>query len=179
MKVIDFAIEVERAERDFFRRMSEEVEEKGLKTIYRRMAEAEESLLQKFHGLRTSGEAREEAKNLDSLLARFRERLDARQAKGIDNEIETYRYLAEVERGVCRLFTDAAESERDEGVRRRLAQLAGEECRESGEIEIMYDFANAPNEFLASSEFSNLDEFHNFGRYVGTPRILPDSEAMH
>ncbi|MEJ2698257.1 MAG: hypothetical protein P8Z70_01155 [Desulfuromonadales bacterium] len=178
MKVIDFAIEVERAERDFFRRMSEEVQKKGLKTIYRRMAEEEEVLLRRFEGLKTSGEAQEEAGRLDSLLKAFRERLDARRARGIGNEVETYRYLAEVEKGVCRLFEDAAESERDEGARRRLAQIAGEECRESEEVETLYDFTNAPNEFLAWGEFSNLDEFHNFGRYAGASKILPDPDTL-
>ena len=178
MKVIDFAIEVERAERDFFRRMSEEVEEKGLKSIYRRMAEDEAILLKKFESLRSSGEAEEEADCLDSLLKVFKERLDARQARGIGNEVETYRYLAEVEKGVCRMFEDAAESERNGAARGRLAQIAGEECRESEEVEILYDFTNAPNEFLAWGEFSNLDDFHNFGRYAGSPKILPDTEIL-
>jgi hypothetical protein len=29
----------------------------------------------------------------------------------------------------------------------------------------IYDFVNAPTDDLEWAEFSNLDEFHNFGRY--------------
>jgi hypothetical protein len=178
MKVIDFAIEIEKAERDFFQRISEEVEGVGLQTIYRRMAVDEETLLQRFESLNATGEALEETDGLEPLLDQVRERLNARRARGIGNEVEAYRFLAEVEKGVCRLFEDAAETEQDEGARRRLVQLACEECRESEQMEILYDFTNAPNEFLAWGEFSNLDEFHNFGRYEGTPRILPDPDIL-
>jgi hypothetical protein len=178
MKVIDFAIEVEKAERDFFQRMSEEVGSVGLKAIYRRRAEEEETLLQGFQSLKASGEVLEEAHGLEPLLGQVRDRLNARRAMGTVNEVETYRFLAEVEKGVCRLFEDAAEAEQDDAARRRLAQLASEECRESEKMEILYDFTNAPNEFLAWGEFSNLDEFHNFGRYEGTPKILPDPDIL-
>ena len=47
-----------------------------------------------------------------------------------------------------------------------LRWLAAFERHELNEIEKLYDFANAPNCSLEWGEFSNLDEFHAFGRDV-------------
>lgn len=41
------------------------------------------------------------------------------------------------------------------------------ERRDCSMVEEFYEFVNAPNEFLADAEFSNLDEFHQFGRQIG------------
>jgi hypothetical protein len=48
-----------------------------------------------------------------------------------------------------------------------LRRIATEERRELESLRQLFDFVNAPNEFLAWGEFSNLNEFHNFGRGEG------------
>jgi hypothetical protein len=47
-----------------------------------------------------------------------------------------------------------------------LAQVARDEEQHIAELENLYDFANAPNHYLAWGEFSNLGEFNNFGRGI-------------
>ncbi|HXV21623.1 MAG TPA: hypothetical protein VD811_11625 [Desulfuromonadales bacterium] len=46
-------------------------------------------------------------------------------------------------------------------------RIASEERRELESLRKLYDFVDAPNEYLARGEFSNLNEFHNFGRDEG------------
>jgi rubrerythrin len=65
-----------------------------------------------------------------------------------------------------RLYEDAAEKEENKDVKAILLRIAEEEHKHFEVLENIYDFVNAPNQFLAWREFSNLDEFRNFGRDV-------------
>lgn len=49
-------------------------------------------------------------------------------------------------------------------MKRMLLRIAAMERHELNDLEQLFDFVNAPNESLEWGEFSNLDEFHNFGR---------------
>jgi rubrerythrin len=179
MKVIDFAIEVERSEQEFFRRMANQSDREELKALFARRAEEEGLSLQKFEEIKTRGPENEDSPVLDALLTRIRKELESEQVLRARDEVDIYRRLAETEKVVCRLVREAAEGETDEKAAWRLAQVAGKECRQSEELETIFDFVNAPNEYLAWGEFSNLDEFHNFGRYEGMMQILPERDRSH
>jgi len=45
--------------------------------------------------------------------------------------------------------------------------LIDHEQHDCSMVEELYEFVNAPNEYLANAEFGNLDEFHQFGRQIG------------
>jgi len=51
-------------------------------------------------------------------------------------------------------------------VRSLLLKIAGEEHKHFNILENIFHFVNAPNQYLAWGEFSNLDEFRQFGRQV-------------
>ena len=178
MKIIDFAIKRQKAERDFFRKMAKGVSQPGLKAIYSHMARDEEKVLSRFEEMRASGEGCQDSKVLEVLRIRRPSRLNPKRALAVQNDLEAYAYLKEVERGNCRLFSEAAEQEKDGKARASLEKIARAECRASEEMESLYDFANSPNEFLAWGEFSNLDEYYNFGRYADASKALPDKDAM-
>jgi len=65
-----------------------------------------------------------------------------------------------------RLYEDAAAKEKDPGIKALLLKIAGEEHKHFNVLGNIFNFVNAPNQFLAWREFSNLDEFHQFGRDV-------------
>jgi rubrerythrin len=65
-----------------------------------------------------------------------------------------------------RFYEDAARREEDAELKELLLRLAEEERRHFNVVENVYRYVNAPNEYLAWAEFSNLDEFHAFGRDV-------------
>ena len=102
--------------------------------------------------------ALEEAPNI------FKDVLDEQEALSVPDDLEAYNYVMKVEEGLCQLYENAADKENNEQVKNLLLKIAAQEHRELENLQKVYDFVNAPNEFLAWGEFSNLDEFHNFGR---------------
>ncbi len=179
MNVIDFAIEVERREQRFLRQIAQHSDRPDLQALFQRLSEEEGASVRNFEGMREPGAENEDSPQLTALLTTIKSRLDPGPILGASDEVDAYRRLTETERGICRLVREAAGQEVNEKSARQLAQVAGLECRQSEEMETLFDFVNAPNEFLAWAEFSNIDEFHNFGRYVGVTRILPDREILH
>lgn len=164
MTVLDFAMETERRGRDFYRRLAQKVEEEGLKTIYGWMAEDEERILHTFQVLAERLPATD-SRALEGMKDLFKEKLNEEEALRLSSEPEAYLYLMKVEKDLCRMYEEAAERETNPAAREQLLTVAAEEERELMQLESIYDFVNAPNEYLAWREFSNLDEFHNFGRF--------------
>jgi rubrerythrin len=77
-----------------------------------------------------------------------------------------YRYALELETAEVHCFRNMLEKTDSGKMKHMLQVIAEEENRHVEDFQNVYDFINAPNQYLASSEFSNLDEFHNFGRHV-------------
>ena len=166
MNVFDFAMDVERSGSRFYRQLAEKADQKGVKTIFSMMAKDEEDLLQKFQSMRTSVQTTtmEDSVELEYAPNIFKEVLDEREALNVSDDLEAYNYVMKVEEDLCRLYENAAAKEKNEQVKELLLKIAAQEHRELESLQEVYDFVNAPNEFLAWGEFSNLDEFHNFGR---------------
>lgn len=166
MNVFDFAMDIERSGSRFYSQLAEKAEQKGVKTIFSMMAKDEEDLLQKFQAMKTSVQTTtmEDSVALEYVPNIFKEVLDEQEALNVSDDLEAYNYVMKVEEDLCRLYENAAEKEKNEQVKNLLLQIAAQEHRELESLQEIYDFVNAPNEFLAWGEFSNLDEFHNFGR---------------
>ncbi|NLC70291.1 MAG: hypothetical protein GX751_02900 [Desulfuromonadaceae bacterium] len=47
-----------------------------------------------------------------------------------------------------------------------MKKIAAEEEKHFQLVENLFRFTNAPNQYLAWGEFSNISEFSNFGRHV-------------
>jgi rubrerythrin len=158
MKVFDFAIQVDKKGRDFYKDLASRAESEGVRRIFNRLAEDEIRLMRGHRHLKRK------ARQIESgTLNSMEEVFEPRQPP--EDEVEAYRLALEVEGQVCRMFSEAADQEKDQAARRALREVANAECGELREIEGVLDFVKAPNEFLAWGEFSNLGEFHNFGRY--------------
>lgn len=84
----------------------------------------------------------------------------------VPDDISAYRLALEAEREVVDQYRSAAQAETHPEVRRLLNRLARDEQRHVEELESVYDFANAPNHYLAWGEFSNLADYQNFGRDI-------------
>lgn len=160
MKVIDFAVRMERRGRDFFKDLARHAEEPGVRGVFTRMAEDEEQMLRTIRSLNSPDV---ESAALDGLKNVFDGKME--EGREVRRPLDAYLFLMEVEREVCRLYEEALRHEKDPRARRLLRRIAAAEERELRSLEEVYDFINAPNEYLAWQEFSNLDEFHNFGRY--------------
>lgn len=168
MNLFEFAQQVEDDGRRVFRRLARTSGHPGVKRIFHWVARDEEALARKLVALREQNRAhlKEESAVLEELAGEFRE-LATRTGQAVaDSDVAALDLAARYEEGVCRLFGEAAELESDQQAGALLRQVRDLECREARELRSTFDFVNAPNEYLAWGEFSNLEEFHNFGRDV-------------
>ncbi len=169
MKVLDFAIEVERSGRDFYKKLAESTDRVGLRKIFGMMVKDEQKLLERFRSLKADGikGSAGNSATLDRAGNLFNALDPGEVLARLQNDLDAYRFILEIEQSLFTLYEEAAERESDRGVRDLLLRIAEAEHREHESIRKVYEFTNAPNEFLAWGEFSNLEEYHNFGRDEG------------
>jgi rubrerythrin len=168
MNVFDFAIKMEVDGKAFYEKLAQESSMAGLKTIFSRLAEDEQKHLEVFQSLQSGGQAMamadtsvlEDAQNVFASFLQT-ERPDVPAA-----DLEAYRFAMKLEVDSFRLYEEAAGKENDPETKRLLLRIAEEEHKHFSILENIYDFVNAPHQYLAWREFSNLDEFRNFGRDV-------------
>lgn len=167
MNVYDFAIQMETDAETFYRKLADESHIPGIKKIFSDLADDEQSHRQLFQSLKkqqvpedaTDSKVLEKAKNI------FAEILAERQSlPSITSNLESYRYALKLEAEGVRLYSDAAKREVDNKIKKVLLRIAKEEEDHFNIVENIFNFINAPNQYLAWAEFSNLGEFEAFGR---------------
>lgn len=169
MNVFDFAMKMELDGKVFYEKLAKETNITGLQTIFSRLAADEQKHYEIFLALKGQTQATamedttvlEQARNVFELLLAQKETLGP-----VKGDLEGYRYAMKIEADSFRLYEDAAQKERNEDVKNLLLRIAGEERKHFAIVQNIYDFVNAPNQYLAWGEFSNLDEFRQFGRDV-------------
>lgn len=169
MNVFDFAMEIERSGRNFYRSVAQKTGVAGVRAIFSMMAEDEQQLLERFRAMKATvrSTTMQDSSVLEGAASILQDILNEREALRITDDLEAYHYVMGVEAALCRLYEGAAEREPNPEVQGLLRRIAAEERRELDSLQRLFDFVNAPNEFLAWGEFSNLNEFHNFGREEG------------
>ena len=167
MNVLEYARSTERSGALFYREMAERSNNEGVKNIFNMLAEDEEKMLQKLMRMssRTPGMSEQTCRYLrkgDNVFEKMRRMEDDLQ---VENDLDAYALARDTERKVMQKYLRAADNEGKAEVRRSLMWIAAMERSELAALEKLFDFVNAPNSSLEWGEFSNLDEFHNFGRY--------------
>lgn len=167
MNIFDFAIKMEEDGKAYYEKLAKNATHPGLQTIFSRLAADEQKHSEIFQALR-SGEKK--MAMADSTALEFAQNVFAALPKGagaeIKGDLESYRYAMQIEAESFRLYEDAAKHEQDAGTKALLLKIAAEEHKHFQIIENIFAFINAPNQYLAWGEFSNLEEFRNFGREV-------------
>jgi rubrerythrin len=163
MNILDFAMEMDRSGRDYYRQLAVRARTPEVKRVFGWMAREEERLMDAYRRLKEESPLRQaDSPMLQMSDNPFRHRAGMSPPQ---EEMEAYRLVMAMEGKACQLLQNAAKQEADANVRDALHRVAAMECGELQEVEELYDFVNAPGEYLAWAEFSNLDEYHNFGRY--------------
>jgi rubrerythrin len=163
MKVLRFAQEIDQSAQRFYEEMASHSDNPGIGMIFRMLADDEDRLLKRHKALATRGDA-VDAEALDRGVNVFEQLRRREEYLHVHNDVEAYRLALEAEREVLRQYRSAVKTEKHPAVRRVLSQVARDEEQHIAELENLYDFANAPNHYLAWGEFSNLGDFNNFGR---------------
>lgn len=166
MNVFDFAMKMELDGKAYYQKMAEKTKLPGLKNIFLQLAEDEQKHYDIFQGLKKkapsampASTALEKAKNIFEKL--LKEKSSTAELEG---DLEGYKYAMKLEADSFRFYEDAAGRETDPKTKEILLRIAGEEQKHFNILQNVFDFVNAPNQYLAWGEFSNLDEFRNFGR---------------
>lgn len=169
MNVFDFAMEMEGAGKEYYENLAKAASLPGLKTIFTSLAEDEQLHYEIFRWLKEGKKVQtmpvsttlEKAQNVFAQL-----HSDAGALKDVREALAAYRHAMKLEADSFRLYEEAAAAEQDAGVRELLLRIAAEEHKHYNIIENLYNFVNAPNQHLVWGEFSNIDEFRQFGRDV-------------
>ena len=169
MNVFDYAMKMEMDGKSFYEKLAGESEVEGLRNIFKQLAKDEQKHYEIFQAMKgqTQTMAMEETTVLDDSKNVFEDLLAKKEGMGpIAGDIDGYHHAMKLEADSFRLYEDAASKEDNQDVKALLLRIAEEEHKHFEVLENIYDFVNAPNQYLAWREFSNLDEFRNFGRDV-------------
>lgn len=167
MNLYAFAQATEKSGIHFYQEMAARARQEGVKRVFRMLADDEKKLLKKIElmqqrypeiGELKCGRLRKNAIVFDRLR-----RNPGRNR--ISTDLDAYQLAQQAEQQIVRQYQQAAAIENKPVIKRFLLWLAALEQHELAEIEQLFDFVNAPTSSLEWGEFSNLDEFHNFGRY--------------
>jgi rubrerythrin len=169
MNVFDFAVKMELDGKAFYEKLAKGTNIAGLQTIFTRLAADEQKHYEIFLALKgqTQATAMEDTTVLEQAKNVFEQLLAQKQTLGpVQGDLEAYRYAMQVEADSFRLYEEAAQKEKNADVKNLLLRIAGEEHKHFSIVQNIHEFVNAPNQYLAWGEFSNLDEFRQFGRDV-------------
>lgn len=169
MNIFDFAIKMELNGKIFYEKLAKTSQDKGLQAIFSELAKDEQKHYEIFLALQAGQKVHmadstvlEKSKNVfETLLA------DKKSHVPTQGDLEGYRYAMKIEADSFRLYEDAARQEPNPETKQLLLRIAAEEHKHFNILENIYAFINAPSQYLAWGEFSNLEEFKNFGRDVG------------
>jgi len=169
MNVFDFAIKMEEDGKAYYEQLASQTSIPGLRTIFTRLAEDEQKHYEIFQELKTSGTVSamqdttivEEAKNVFEKLPK-----EEKTLKGLKENLAAYQHAMKIESDSFKLYEDAASKEKNPATKKLLLKIASEEHKHFNILDNIYQFINAPNQYLVWREFSNLDEFTQFGRDV-------------
>ncbi len=169
MNVFDFAMQMETDGKAYYEKLARQTDQAGLKTIFTRLAEDEQKHYEIFQELRTGGKAPAMQKSTALADAQniFAELLKGSAvATGSKDDLAAYRQAMKLEADSFRFYEDAAVKKATAEVKSLLLKIAAEEHKHFNILENIYHFVNAPNQYLAWGEFSNLGQFRQFGRQV-------------
>jgi len=167
MDLYQYARKTEQSGLEFYQQMAGQVAKEGLKRVFSLMASEEDKLLDMLTRFKKNypeiSNMSSRGLNEDSII--FDSICDNGACDLIESDLDAYQLAIRAKKKLIMQYHDAVEREENSETKKVLTWLAALEQRNLREIEHLYDFANAPNLSLEWAEFSNLDEFHNFGYY--------------
>ena len=172
MNVFEFAMKMEDDAAAYYKKLAEESSSEGIRNIFLDLAADENKHYQIFQAMKAQAESApatmEESTALDNARNAFEKMISERpSAEDIKGDLEAYEHAMKMEAEGARVYEEALAKEKNPEVKSLLERIIQEEFRHYNIIRNVYDFVNAPEEFLAWREFSNIEEFRNFGRDTG------------
>ena len=161
MNIFDFAMKMELDGTAYYEKLAAETDVGGLKSIFTSLAADEQKHYEIILAIKTGTKlimadstVLEKAKNL------FEELMADKSISGtLKKSLDGYQHARKLEADSVKLYEDMAKKEDNPETLQILLRIANEEKKHFNILDNLYDFALAPQNFLAWGEFSNLKEF--------------------
>ncbi|MBW6508116.1 MAG: ferritin family protein [Desulfuromonadales bacterium] len=167
MDVFDFAIKMETDAEAYYQKLAQQTDIEGIRNIFLDLAADEKKHFEIFKSMKERADiaAMRDSEALNNARNIFEKLLHAKPTvSDLQHNLEAYQHAMKMEAQAARVYEEALTHETNLEVKKLLQRVIEEEQKHYNIIENLYDFINAPNEYLAWGEFSNLEEFRNFGR---------------
>ena len=169
MNAFTVAKKLERDASELYNRLARHTTATSLKTLINDLAADHQDRYRTLTALTgTSNFPTDASKNLDSIAKMLLEHLLMAQSDRKRQDLEkSVRTILELESTTADFYVELQRLASSTPMRSLLQQMIDQEQQDCTMVEEFFQFVNAPNEFLENAEFSNLDEFHQFGRQIG------------
>ena len=161
MNVFDCAIKIEEEAKNFYKGLEAECDQPEMKHLFSMLAASEEEHRKSLMRLKSSvNPAKARLSGLDGTSCSYRPLLTQRELleEEAGKDPDLYRFTVREEEQEIKFYEELAWIATDEVTRKSLLMLAEEERRHLTRIENIYAFVEAPKNYLAWGEFSNLQE---------------------
>ena len=169
MNVFDFAMKMEEDGKAYYEQLASQTSLPGLRTIFTRLAEDEQKHYEIFQELKTSGSvpAMQDTTIIADAMNIFEDLpKEGKTLKGLAGALAAYQHAMKIEADSFRFYESAASEEKIPATKKLLMRIAAEEHKHFDVLDNIFQFINAPSQYLAWAEFTNLEEFRQFGRDV-------------
>lgn len=162
MNVFDFALKMEEDGKAFYEKLAAETGVPELRTIFSLLAAAEDEHRKAIEAMKKDvPPAKADSKVLEKAKNAFQELLERKDAAlaMLKKDADGFQHVIRIAMAGIKLYEEMAEKETNEAAAKLLRMLAEEERKHLEIMENIYDFVEAPKDFLAWGEFTNLKEF--------------------
>lgn len=161
MNLFDLAMKMELDGKAYYEKLADQTDLAGLQTIFRDLARDEQKHYEAFKAMKEKKPLPELAEGSSLATARnvFEKMpLPDVALKNVADVLAAYRHAMDVEAESQKYYEKAAAEEGDPQVKAALLKIAAEEKQHYDIMDNVYQFINAPNQYLAGAEISNLGD---------------------
>lgn len=160
MNIFDKAMKMEVDGKAYYEKLASQTDLPGLQTIFQDLARDEQKHYEAFKAMKekttlpelAAGSSLATARNVFENLP-----LPDVALKHVKDTLEAYKHAMDVEAESRKFYEKAASEESDPQVKAILLKIAAEEQQHFDIMDNVYQFTNAPNQYLAGAEISNLE----------------------
>ncbi len=159
MDIYEYAMEMERDGEDLYRRLEAKTPNKGLKSIFAMLADAEVRHCKLFHNMQKHDEVHmTETPILNSVKNIFVQMGEKKEIEVDISDIELYRKAQEIEQK-SRDFYLQKSAEVEKSQKEVFLKIADEEKRHYFILEKIIDFVNRPAYWLENPEWYHMEDY--------------------
>ncbi len=160
MDIFAYAMQMEKDGEAYYRELSAKTENKGIKNIMTRLADAEVIHYNIFQAMKRNERTPEtDSKSLEGIKNIFA-RLKEDGPSGVDStQAALYTKAQDLEKKTCDFYVEKAEESKDDIQKTIFKKVANEERKHYLILENIIDFVNRPDTWLENPEWYHLEEY--------------------